>query len=392
MALSLHRVSAEAAAQAFAGLGLDTGVDLARSVGGSRSRRRAHRRRAGCAARPAYRGARGPEQAAGRPRRCPRDAAARAGCRRPAGRGARRGRIAFVARSARRRSRRRSGRSSRRRPCSTCSAPTATRPRSTSCATSCSGRVRAHAGPRRSGAHPRGRAVRAGRPRASRSTSTRCARRRTGSRRARRSCCCSRSFGEEAEPLLQAIRQRSSGDESLAARRRRPRACRAHPRGRAHRPGDRRRRDHDRRGRHARQRAAHRRRARGRSPAGAPASPTTTPILPPRRRGRARREPDGRHLLPLACAGRGAVRRRGRRRSRPGQTLCILEAMKLMNEVKAEVEGIVRAIHAENGRAGRVRTAPVRARAGQRPAARRDQVVRCSHASSSRTGARSPSA
>jgi acetyl-CoA carboxylase biotin carboxyl carrier protein len=32
----------------------------------------------------------------------------------------------------------------------------------------------------------------------------------------------------------------------------------------------------------------------------------------------------------------------------PGQTLCILEAMKLMNEVKAEVEGVVRAVHAEN--------------------------------------------
>jgi oxaloacetate decarboxylase (Na+ extruding) subunit alpha len=32
-----------------------------------------------------------------------------------------------------------------------------------------------------------------------------------------------------------------------------------------------------------------------------------------------------------------------------GQTLCILEAMKLMNEVKAEQEGIVRAIHPENG-------------------------------------------
>jgi len=31
-----------------------------------------------------------------------------------------------------------------------------------------------------------------------------------------------------------------------------------------------------------------------------------------------------------------------------GQTLCILEAMKLMNEVKTEVEGIVRAIHVEN--------------------------------------------
>ena len=32
----------------------------------------------------------------------------------------------------------------------------------------------------------------------------------------------------------------------------------------------------------------------------------------------------------------------------PGQTLCILEAMKLMNEVKAELEAIVRAIHVDN--------------------------------------------
>jgi oxaloacetate decarboxylase (Na+ extruding) subunit alpha len=32
----------------------------------------------------------------------------------------------------------------------------------------------------------------------------------------------------------------------------------------------------------------------------------------------------------------------------PGQTLCILEAMKLMNEVKADVEGVVRAVHADN--------------------------------------------
>ena len=31
-----------------------------------------------------------------------------------------------------------------------------------------------------------------------------------------------------------------------------------------------------------------------------------------------------------------------------GQTLCILEAMKLMNEVKAELEGVVRAINVEN--------------------------------------------
>jgi oxaloacetate decarboxylase (Na+ extruding) subunit alpha len=32
-----------------------------------------------------------------------------------------------------------------------------------------------------------------------------------------------------------------------------------------------------------------------------------------------------------------------------GQTLCILEAMKLMNEVKSELEAIVRAIHVDNG-------------------------------------------
>ena len=34
-----------------------------------------------------------------------------------------------------------------------------------------------------------------------------------------------------------------------------------------------------------------------------------------------------------------------------GQTLCILEAMKLMNPVKAEIEGIVRRIHVENAAA-----------------------------------------
>jgi oxaloacetate decarboxylase alpha subunit len=35
----------------------------------------------------------------------------------------------------------------------------------------------------------------------------------------------------------------------------------------------------------------------------------------------------------------------------PGQTLCILEAMKLMNEVKAEIEGVIRVIHVQNGQA-----------------------------------------
>jgi acetyl-CoA carboxylase biotin carboxyl carrier protein len=32
----------------------------------------------------------------------------------------------------------------------------------------------------------------------------------------------------------------------------------------------------------------------------------------------------------------------------PGQTLCVLEAMKLMNEIKADLPGIVRAIHVGN--------------------------------------------
>ena len=32
-----------------------------------------------------------------------------------------------------------------------------------------------------------------------------------------------------------------------------------------------------------------------------------------------------------------------------GQTLCLLEAMKLFNELKAELDGVVRAVHAENG-------------------------------------------
>jgi acetyl-CoA carboxylase biotin carboxyl carrier protein len=36
-------------------------------------------------------------------------------------------------------------------------------------------------------------------------------------------------------------------------------------------------------------------------------------------------------------------------RVRKGQTLCILEAMKLMNEIESELDGVVRAILAESG-------------------------------------------
>ena len=34
-----------------------------------------------------------------------------------------------------------------------------------------------------------------------------------------------------------------------------------------------------------------------------------------------------------------------------GQTLCILEAMKLMNEIKSDVDGVVRTIHVRNAEA-----------------------------------------
>ena len=36
-------------------------------------------------------------------------------------------------------------------------------------------------------------------------------------------------------------------------------------------------------------------------------------------------------------------------RVRAGQVLCIIEAMKLMNEIEAEIEGEVLKCHAENG-------------------------------------------
>ena len=76
--------------------------------------------------------------------------------------------------------------------------------------------------------------------------------------------------------------------------------------------------------------------------------PGAAPALAAVERLRRGRVADGRHVLP-------------RRRSpgsppfvevgdivAAGQTLCILEAMKLMNEVKSDLEAIVRAIHVDN--------------------------------------------
>ena len=91
---------------------------------------------------------------------------------------------------------------------------------------------------------------------------------------------------------------------------------------------------------------------------------------PAGRRLRARRGP----MVGTFYRASEPARRRSSRRAtsvEPGQTLCILEAMKLMNQIKAEIEGIVREIHVAERRAGRVRPAALRARAAVRPAARR---------------------
>ena len=89
VALSLHRVSAEALTQSLAGLELDTGVDARPALARLGARGRGARRRAGSAALAAGRRARRGAQPSGRPRRGARRAPARARLRRPARRGAR---------------------------------------------------------------------------------------------------------------------------------------------------------------------------------------------------------------------------------------------------------------------------------------------------------------
>ena len=163
------------------------------AVGRRRPRRRAHRRRAGLAGRAAHRRARGPAQAPGRARRRARRAAAQPGRRRPARRGARRGRQGAhrgrlaAARGADREHRRVAGAPERARR------RTATRRWSTSCATSSrdASAARRHRSTRRSRAPSSSSATaREDEPPVDLDDAARS--RPKGSRRARRSCCCSR--------------------------------------------------------------------------------------------------------------------------------------------------------------------------------------------------------
>jgi oxaloacetate decarboxylase (Na+ extruding) subunit alpha len=156
-------------------------------------------------------------------------------------------------------------------------------------------------------------------------------------------------FGEEAEPLLKSIRERSGGDESLGAS--------GVDRARAERirevvrivqetgvgeitieeDG---------------MRVSVRRTAEPTyAPAAQPAAPTgepePAPVTP-------RNDPFVRVESPMVgtfyrapAPGAAAFVEEGDAVA-AGQTLCILEAMKLMNEVKSEIEGVVRKIHVGN--------------------------------------------
>jgi oxaloacetate decarboxylase alpha subunit len=158
-------------------------------------------------------------------------------------------------------------------------------------------------------------------------------------------------FGEEAESLLTTIRQRSGGEESLAAGGvDQERAARIREVVRIvqetgigeitiEEEG---------------MRVSVRRTAEGPLPAAAPPPPVAAepelPLAPPS---------DG--LVRVESPMVGTFYRAPQPGSppfveegdpvAPGQTLCILEAMKLMNEVKAELEAIVRKIHPANAEA-----------------------------------------
>ena len=57
----------------------------------------------------------------------------------------------------------------------------------------------------------------------------------------------------------------------------------------------------------------------------------------------------GRHLLPRRLARRTQLSSRSGRQVKEGDTLCIIEAMKLLNEIEADKAGVVKAILVENG-------------------------------------------
>jgi oxaloacetate decarboxylase alpha subunit len=156
-------------------------------------------------------------------------------------------------------------------------------------------------------------------------------------------------FGEEAEPLLKSIRERAGGDESLGASgvdRERAERIREVVRivqetgvGEITIEED-------------GTRVSVRRTAEQTYLPAAPAAPAAEgepPPVAPRDNGLTRVEsPMVGTFYRAPAPGSAAFVEEGDAVGR-GATLCILEAMKLMNEVKSEIEGIVRKIHVGNG-------------------------------------------
>src|SRR3989440_7306866 len=159
-------------------------------------------------------------------------------------------------------------------------------------------------------------------------------------------------FGDEAEPLLRTIRGRSAGDEALTAR--------GVDQARAERIREIVRIVQD-TGigevtvEEAGMRVSVR---RTEDPAGALAPKNESPIAPEAYAEARATAPSANGIVRVEAPMVGTFYRAPQPGAPPfveegqpvgaGQTLCILEAMKLMNEVKSDVEGIVRAIHVEN--------------------------------------------
>jgi oxaloacetate decarboxylase alpha subunit len=162
-------------------------------------------------------------------------------------------------------------------------------------------------------------------------------------------------FGEEAEALLHAVRGRATGEEGLAAggvdqsraERIRELVRIVQESGVAEIAVE-----------EAGMRVSIRRREEpepGAALTPAPAAPTPTDVAPPP--GTEEASTDG--LVRVEAPMVGTFYRAPSPGAPPfveegapvaaGQTICILEAMKLMNEIKAELDGIVRNIHVANG-------------------------------------------
>ena len=203
--------------------------------------------------------------------------------------------------------------------------------------------LRPHARADRPGAGAGGRAARGGARTTSRSTSRRCATSAQGLAASEEELLLLALFGDEAEPLLRSIRDRAGGEETAdagALARDRDEQIRSVVRivqetgvGEITVEED------GVRGQRAPEPSPSRSTSSepGAPAEAAPRRPTATASSRSRARWSARSTaPPGQARAPFVEEGDPVS---------PGQVLCILEAMKLMNEVKAEIEAIVRRIH-----------------------------------------------